>query len=516
LCRLQGGPDLPGIRETGQGTGTGRNEIAASGSVRGKRLADTIPECDVVSLWLHLVRSGAVLTTMHGAPVKVIYPGRLNNGQGPDFCDAVVGIGQRIYRGDIEVHVHSGDWQAHCHHRDTAYDRVVLHVVMRDNGRSVTRLSSGGTVPVVTLDRYSGVNSSLTGECMPCSGIALRDNDNRLGELLDNAGMARFMDRVGECYHDLETMESGQVIYRGIMGALGYAHNKLPFLELAERVTLRELESIARYSGTGEECLDLLQARLIGTAGLLPAQRWGNKRRDRLDDDCVAGLEDLWHTFGDAEVMSPDEWHFFRVRPNNSPVRRLAAMSYLVCRYRANGLLRGLLDGMEKEPWMGDDRLRLENRLVVNAGGYWANRFDFGWGSRTSSPVLLGRRRAADIVVNVLLPFMFARGQSTGCSDLAAAVLDIYGSYPRLGVNTIEKHMKAQFGVTNTLVHSARRQQGLLHIYKTRCIRGKCPECELGQALRVKGERNSAVPFQDSLRLGMMSRSGAAVSPAQN
>ncbi|HEY91089.1 MAG TPA: DUF2851 family protein [Dehalococcoidia bacterium] len=480
-------------------------------------MADTIPECDVVSLWLHLVRSGAELTTVHGAPVRVIYPGRLNNGQGPDFCDAVVGIGQRIYQGDIEVHVRSRDWQAHCHHRDTAYDRVVLHVVMRHNGRSVTRLSSGSTVPVVTLDRYSGVNSSIDGESTACVGIVLTGNDDRLGELLDNAGMARFLDRVGECYHDLETMEPGQVVYRGIMGALGYAHNKLPFLELAERVPLYELEEIAHRSGTGEECLASIQACLIGTAGLLPGQRWGDKRRDRLDDDCVAGLEDLWNTFGDAEVMSPDEWHLFRVRPNNSPVRRLAAMSYLVCRYRENGLLSGLLDSPEKEPWMGVDRLKLENRLVVNAGGYWANRFDFGWGSLTSSPVLLGRQRAADIVVNVLLPFMFARGQSAGRSDLAAEALAIYGGYPRLAVNTVEKHMKAQFGVTNTLIHSARRQQGLLHIYKTRCIRGKCPDCELGQVSRVNGKRkNSSVPLQDSLRLGMMSRSGSAVSPAQN
>ena len=480
------------------------------------RLTDTISECDVVNLWRHLIRSGAVLTTVHGESVKVVYPGRLNNGHGADFRDAVVVIDGLMCHGDIEVHICSSDWQVHCHHRDTAYDRVVLHVVMRDSRRCVTRLSSGGIVPVVTLDRYSGVSSSITGESVACSGIALVNTSNRLGELLDSAGTARFLDRAGEYCHDLEKMEPGQVIYRGVMGALGYAHNKLPFLELAERVPLHELEAIAYCSGSDEECLMRVQSRLIGTAGLLPSQRWRDKRRDRLDDDCVEWLEELWNTFGGVEVMSPGEWHLFRVRPNNSPVRRLAAMSYLVCRYRGNGLLHGLLGSPEEASCISIDRLKLENRLMVSAGGYWADRFDFGWGSRTNSPALLGRRRAADIIVNVLLPFIFARGRSAGQSDMAAEALGIYCDYPRLVVNTVEKHMKAQFGVTlgvtHNLINSARRQQGLLHIYQTRCIRGKCPDCEVGRISRVNtGRKSASSPLQDSRRLGIMSRSRLSV-----
>ena len=181
--------------------------------------------------------------------------------------------------------------------------------------------------------------------------------------------------------------------------------------------------------------------------------------------------------------MSPDAWHLFRVRPHNSPVRRLVAMSYLVCRYREKGLLDGLLGGLEKAYLVREGR-RLEEGLVVRVRGYWAGRVDFGWGGRIRSPTLLGRQRAADIVVNVLLPFAFAWSHSSGRPDLSAKALDIYRRYPRLATNTLERHMEAQFGVVDGLVDSARRQQGFLHTYKTRCTEGKCPECEFGRITR--------------------------------
>ncbi len=480
----------------------------------GMRPVNTLPESEVVCLWQRRVQTGAVLATVHGETVKVLYPGRMNDGHGADFRDAVVVIGGRMLKGDIEIHVRSGDWQAHGHHRDTVYDRVVLHVVMRHNGRTVTRLSNGRSVPVVALDRCAGADTGPANGCMACSVIARTRSKDRLGEILDIAGDARFLARAGGCHEDMEKMGAGQSLYRGVMGALGYSQNTQPLLELAERVTLDELETAARRAATEEECLARLQARLLGMAGLLPLMRRGYQRRDRMDDAGLAwpdaglaGLEELWRSSGSGKAMPPDAWHLFRVRPNNSPVRRLMAMSHLVCRYREKGLLDGLLESLVDGCFDGGELRRLEEGLVVGAGGYRGNR--------TREPTLLGRRRAADIVVNVLLPFAFARGRSTGQPDMAAGVLDIYRRYPRLAANALERHMKAQFGVEDGLVDSARRQQGLLHIYKTRCTQGRCPDCELGRVTRSAGGGKTA-PLQDSLRLGTISRSRPSVLPARN
>ena len=70
------------------------------------------------------------MVTEEGERLKIIYPGRVNDDHGADFRDAVIATSQGLIKGDIEVHVSSSDWQAHQHHRDPVYNRVVLHVVM--------------------------------------------------------------------------------------------------------------------------------------------------------------------------------------------------------------------------------------------------------------------------------------------------------------------------------------------------------------------------------------------------
>jgi hypothetical protein len=57
---------------------------------------------------------------------------------------------------------------------------------------------------------------------------------------------------------------------------------------------------------------------------------------------------------------------------------------------------------------------------------------------------------------------------------------DLYRHYPKLAVNTIERHMRNQLGISRYLVNSAQRQQGLIHIYKTLCSQGECHLCPIG------------------------------------
>ena len=79
---------------------------------------------------LYSLLSGAKLTTKNGKPLKIIYPGRINDDRGADFRDAVIATGRRLIKGDIEIHVKDSDWRAHRHHRNPIYNRVILHVVL--------------------------------------------------------------------------------------------------------------------------------------------------------------------------------------------------------------------------------------------------------------------------------------------------------------------------------------------------------------------------------------------------
>jgi hypothetical protein len=448
-------------------------------------------EKDVVAVWQNCMRSGMALTTEQGEPVEIIYPGRRNNGPGADYQDAVITTGGRLIKGDIEVHVRSGDWWSHRHHLDPAYNRVVLHVVMWHDREAPTNLCNGDTVPVLALSTSKDASlekgsivpfpSVLSTPCARgISGIAME----RLAGFLDRVGDARFLARAAEFQADLAGKDDGQVLYRGIMGALGYSRNKMACLELADRLPLVKLESMASGKYSDGECITRLQALLIGTAGLLPSQRGSGYFRDGLAHGYIGKLERLWSSHRGGCEMSADMWHLSCTRPYNSPLRRLAAMSYLITRYREEGLLAGLwgryvVDAPSCQGWH-----RMEEALLVGADDYWGCHLDFGADSLTTSPTVLGEGRASDIMVNVLLPFTYARGRSAGRPGLATASLAAYRDYPRLADNALLRHMRLQLRIGRPVVNSARRQQGLLHIYRTLCTQGRCEHCPLFASLR--------------------------------
>jgi hypothetical protein len=430
-----------------------------------------VTEHQITEIWQHQLLDKTRLITEDGELIRIIYPGRINDDQGADFRDAVIATSQGLVKGDIELHVRSSDWRAHQHHRNPAYNRVILHVVMWHDTDTATNSQDGKVIPILALHKYTkspsaqwsdGEYPSATPN-MPCFNPAEHLTLGIITEFLDRAGRERFLAKAAGFQADLAQAEASQALYQGIMGALGYCKNKLPFIELARRLPLRILQSVIHGKMSGEECLARQQTLLLGTAGLLPESK---------SEDLPASCP--------AQAMSPDAWHLFKVRPNNSPRCRIVAMSYLLLRYRQNGILEAVVN-MIKEAPLNKGHLTLEQGLMV-------------------TPVLLGRNQAAAIIVNVLLPFAFAWSKDNSQPELRSKAFALYRTYPGLVVNSIERHMREQLGLNGKIVNSAQRQQGLIHIYKTLCTQGKCHCCPLGT--------------QASLRLGTTSRPRLSTLPA--
>ena len=420
-------------------------------------MPDIIPESRVAEIWRDCLPGRTDLVTEEGEPVRVIYPGRLNGDRGADFRDAVVAIGGGVARGDIEVHVRSSGWRAHRHHHDPVYNRVVLHVVYRHDMTGDITLQNGRNVPTLAVERFAGGGTAVPAAAftLPCRSLSRRRNAGFIGGVLDEAGEQRFTVRAEELRGETASSEAGQALYRGIMGALGYSKNKNPMLELAERMPLRKLEAEVAGEMPDTECLAQYQALLLGTAGLTESPHAGEYRvnsPERTDADCR-----------ERNPMSAEDWRFFKVRPVNSPVRRIIAMCRLLVRYRKEGILAGLMTVIEGTG-VDNDWRDIEKALVVDGD---------------CCPALLGSERAAVIAVNVLLPFTVARGRAESRPEPAAKAAEIYRHYPPLGENTLQKHMARQLGINRYTVNSARRQQGLLHIYKTRCSQGGCDDCPM-------------------------------------
>lgn len=449
-------------------------------------LKNNLTERQVIKIWQHLLANRTTLTTEGGEHIRVIYPGRPNDNRGPDFRDAVIATEQGLVKGDIEIHVTSSNWRGHRHHLDKAYNQVILHVVMWQND-NLTTLQNGVIVPVLALDRYLANPMSQhpdpvcsrTALGMPCLKTAHSLNASLITEFLDRAGEERFRLKASQFQSDIMQTGAGQSLYRGIMGALGYAKNKRPCLELARRVPLLVLESIYRENVTDEECLTRQQALLLGTAGLLPSQRPDCLHANKSNDLWINELERMWHTRHDTEPMPAGAWHLFKVRPSNLPIRRIVAMSYLIFHYREKGLFRGMVD-IINEAAPDEGHRRLETGLTITSSGRWTHYLDFGRPSQVKMPTLLGRYRVADIIVNVILPFTFAWGEITSQPDMQQKSFALYHRYPRLMINSVERHMSRQLGLDRHLVNSAQRQQGLIHIHNSLCVEGKCDRCCLG------------------------------------
>jgi len=436
-----------------------------------------IEESLVAQIWRRQLIKKEALLTAGGKRVEVLYPGRESNDSGPDFCDALIAIEGKLLRGDIELHVAPQEWQAHGHHKDPSYNGVILHVVMW-GGQEDSLLHNGERVPILALSPYligsleelrRAVQLSLSPD-EPCYKALEQRGQAWVADLLDKAGEERFYSKVERFKTRLATREAGQVLYEGLMRALGYAKNKKPFEELAQSLPLSVLRGFDTRGDIGQ-----IQALMLGTAGLLPGQR-GKRNGDA--GEWVGRLEQIWSSFGIKETMNGLDWRFFRVRPGNFPTRRIAAASYLLSSY-GGGLLEDMLSLVSQSP-LSKIQKELERSLVVRVGGYWASHFDFGIEARWN-PSLLGRGRAREIVVNILLPFFFAWAEKFSQPWLRDRAVELYRNHPQLGENWVTRYMEGRiFGEYELKANSACRQQGLIHLYKTFCVERRCRECPLG------------------------------------
>jgi hypothetical protein len=434
-----------------------------------------LSEKQAALIWQQAV--GTELISTEGEQFSVIYPGRINGDNGPDFRNAVIANKSRLKKGDVEVHVRSSDWYSHEHDADVEYNNVILHVVMWHDCNSATVLQSGREVPVLCLAKALRHQAYLLPCTLPCFSILDHIDRHTVKKILDAAGEQRFKQKAIHFRTEIldpaprmPTIEqaAGQVLLRAIMRALGYAKNTDPFEELAGRIPLTSIEC--------REGLTAKQALLLGTAGLLPSQRGQIgpiKERD------VQELEQIWQALGsNVRTMKVSDWHLSHIYPNNSPVRRIIAQSHLLERYSRGRLLAGILQIVRDALPSGGHRV-LQNGLTVDSDGYWRDHFDFGVRSRTKISALLGHNKAGEIAVNVILPFAFSWGELAGQAKLTDRVIQLYRTHPRLSDNCLTRHMAKQLQIEEVSDFTACQQQGLIHIFRSYCREGRCFQCPL-------------------------------------
>ncbi|MHB1417564.1 MAG: DUF2851 family protein [Chloroflexota bacterium] len=393
-----------------------------------------------------------------GRPIQVVYRGRWQHGPGPDFRGAIIaGPNAGLLHGDVEVHVRSSDWLSHRHHHDPAYNAVILHIVLQDDGQGPTIRQDGQEVPSLALATYlPPLDDSLLEEGddggpadAPCRSALDPADGGRVGVLLDRMGGERLWARAAYYEGELTSFDPDEVVYRGLLDAMGYSQNRAPFRELAARLPLAELSILARAVPAGERA-DFFARALLAKAGLTP-----EPPGPTVDGTYLA-------------PMRREQWRIAGIRPANQPERRIRGVAHLLAAHADGGLARRLcLDWPEAPPRRACAELR--RRLVVR---------DPTGGGRAGN--LVGPGRAADVVVNVLLPFTLAYADLHSRPALREAVLAAYGQHRRLADNEITRAMATTLLGSEwrrAAPRTARRQQGLLQLFKRYCDYRRCAEC---------------------------------------
>ena len=412
-----------------------------------------MPERLLSNLWRKRAARMAWFRTSAGTRMRVLYPGRASSAAGPDFRNALLEVeGVGLVQGDVEIHVQQRDWRGHGHGRDPRYNGVILHAALELDASS-TKLQSGRSVPVVSLapllggdadmgDLPAGLQSKHLWKVLGGRGFPQPETAQEMGDLLDRAGDDRFHSKSARFGSLLEEQEQEQTLYEAVLEGLGYSQNRQPFLKLAGRASYRALIQSARDLEP-ERRAQAIRDWLTFLSGLVPRQ-----------EAPLLPLPKVGNGAGFGPAMSAREWHCFRIRPSNHPLRRIAGAAHLLDRF----LEPGLVAGLNLVAQTGNPR-ELTSALFVPGGP-------------GDAMACIGTARARDLAMNVVLPFLDNLHQFPGDADGGQAhgqtYLELYRRFGKLQDNDLTREMGGQLLGPEwaCLLNNARRQQGLLHLQR--------------------------------------------------
>jgi hypothetical protein len=411
-------------------------------------------------IWQNQYFNRSALLTSDMDEVEVIHPGTLNLNQGPDFLDARVRIGRTLWCGPVELHVRSGDWVAHGHTGDPLYQNVILHVVWADDvrtGSAIPVLELAGRVPRVLEDTYLGWMRNL--RRIPCEEqllrYALSPSRGWMAGLLEERLLRRSEEltaRLSTCGGDWET-----AFWWQLARSFGYRVNADAFEEMARSLPMTLL---ARH----RQSIQQLEALLLGQCGLLEV---------RPTDPYVSLLQREYRFLKHKYGLHPVKTHvkFLRMRPQNFPTVRLAQLAMLL--HRIERPFSRLL-AMETP----QEASRL---LTVTANDFWHYHYRLEKSSAFMEKTL-GQEMVANILVNTVVPFLYAYGRQ------ALDIRQRYRALQWLRESCPERNAPIRvFLEAGCRVASAADTQALLHLEREYCSRRRCLECDIGQRL-MKGD----------------------------
>lgn len=422
------------------------------------------------------------LRTTDGDPLEVLRPGRVQRNSGPDLNNALVRIAGQTWAGTVEVHLRASAWTGHGHQRDPAYDNVVLHAVYLHDAEAYT--CTGRRLPAVELrGRIDLRNLWLHRELMegrqaiPCAERIGEVDPERIHLWTERLLVERLERKVAgvEAVLHAAAHDPAEALHRMLLRGLGGPVNAEAFSQLGHALPLKLL---LKYRDDPRRT----EALLFGQAGFLEKEHVDPYPAGlRQEHACLRGLHDL-------RPMAASAWKFGRLRPAAFPTVRLAQWAAVIS--RSDRLFDALLSL--------DDPQELRALLDVEAPAHWNHRYTLD-GQFTARPVpkRMGRMAADGLLINALVPFLFAMGRIRGQHTWTDRALHLLERLP-----PEENAVLRSWRYAGVKAATAGQGQALLELKGHWCAERRCLQCAIGAALHrevAKTRPPSATAFPDRI-----------------
>jgi len=418
-------------------------------------------------VWQYRLWPAQEMATVDGLRINVLDPGLLNRDAGPDFFNAKVQIGDRIWAGNVEIHVRASDWHRHGHDNDRAYDTVILHVVAVDDTR-INR-ADGGEIPQMVMrcapdfsKRYDMLVNNPFRE-LPCADTIAGLPPVILSDWITALGFERLYDKADRIVSTTES-NNGDVataLYITMARAMGFGTNAEPFEQLARATPLKIMY---RY----RDSLIRLEALLFGQAGLLDGTE-GCEYAGRLRAEY-----DFLRTKHNLTPSPNTMWKMARMRPQNFPHRRISVLAHLIY----HGILYSYYDIVNAK-----DIDSVRKLFQIYLEGFFSNHYTFASTPGTPSSVGLSEASTDTLIINVVIPLIIAYGRLTGTDNTTRAVEMLMSL--RAENNSIVRIFRS----AGFKIDDAFKSQAVLQLRRCYCEQRKCLYCRIGHRLlseRVK------------------------------
>jgi hypothetical protein len=401
------------------------------------------------------------LKTIEGRPVSVIHPGSHNHDAGPDFFNARIKIGDQTWAGNVEIHFRSSDWKAHGHHKDKAYDSVILHVVWEHNTK--VKRSKGTALETLQLKDY--VSLDLVKRCDQLlssqSWINCESDFKEVDELILNNWLERLFierlehksmrinERLDSCNNDWE-----QVFFISLFRSFGLSVNADAFESCAQSISFSVVRKI-------REDLTALEALLFGQLGLLEGEEVDIPYRRQLKSE----YEYLKHKFAlTTDGVLPLKWS--RLRPANFPSVRIAQFASIY--HKTPHLLSKILRLQRKEQFY--------ELLQTSPSDFWQQHYHFQTPSKPNKRI--PSKRFIDLlIINTFVPLTYVYRKSRGQLE-SELLIDLMQGLPLEANHIVDRYFNLKSMPKNALV-----SQGLVQLKNHYCDKNACLSCAVANDL---------------------------------